>query len=133
MGKAEPNTIEAIEKKCWLEPEFPSSLVLKCHALRKKDLDLFEIEDYRILIGQNLALEILIPRALDILKQNFLAEGDFYEGDLLKAVLTSDKTYWNVHPLLKQEIISLFDQNKDALKNLFVENDIKKAFESFTL
>jgi hypothetical protein len=126
------NTIEAIENVFWKEPEFPSYLVNKCHALRKKDIALFEVEDYRILIGHNIALEIIMPGAMSILRQNLFAEGDYYEGDLLKVVLTSDQAYWNKHPDMKQEIISLFDQNQSAMNNLFAERDIQRAFDAFT-
>lgn len=131
MAKYNPNTIEAIENVYWGEPNYSSSLVTRCHALRKKDLDLFEVEDYRILIGQNIALEIIMPGAMVILRQNLFAEGDYYEGDLLKVVLTSDQTYWDEHPDMKEEIISLFAQNQSALTDLFSGKDIQMAFDTF--
>ena len=118
MSRNQTNTIEAIENDFWDNSEYPTTLVRRCHELMKKNLDLFEIEDYRILIGQNIALEILMPHALKILKENFFAEGDCYEGDLLNAVLKSDKNYWNEHVELKNEMIKLMEKNIEDLQNL---------------
>jgi hypothetical protein len=130
-----PNTIEAIENVFWGDVEYPSSLVTKCHALRKKNLDLFEIEDYRILIGQNIALEILIPNAIEILRENIFAEGDLFEGDLLKVVLSSDENYWNKHSEMKEQVVELFEHNINDLQNLegliAVDKHIIKIFEVF--
>lgn len=46
------------------------------------------------MIGQQISLRYLIPRAITILEANPLAEGDMYPSDLLSAVLHTDKTYW---------------------------------------
>ena len=90
-------SLENLEKDNWgTIPKNESYLVTTCHKLRKKPLNKFEIEDFRILIGQNLGLKYLIPLAIKILEKNILAEGHFYEGDLLKSVLTSDPDYWKV-------------------------------------
>ncbi len=98
-------TIEQIEGSIWDKPDYDSHLVRTCHLLRKKILKELEIEDLRILIDQNIALEILIPIAIKELEINILAEGDFYPGDLFKAVLDSDKAYWisrmNQHSKIK--------------------------------
>ncbi len=91
-------TLENLEKSYWTESEHDSHLVTTCHKLRKKPLNEFEIEDFRIMIGQNIGLKFLIPLALDILENNILAEGNFYEGDLLLAVLTSEKHFWESQP-----------------------------------
>jgi hypothetical protein len=129
------NTIETIENVFWGKEEYPSYLVSTCHALRKKDLDLFEVEDYRILIGQNIGLKILIPRAIEILKENIFAEGDMFEGDLLKSVLSSDKEYWNMHWEQKDQMIALFEYNINNLQNsaafLAVDKLMIEKFEKF--
>ena len=87
-------SLETLEKDSWGEPDYDSHLVKTCHKLRKKPLKDFEIEDLRIMIGQNIGLKFLIPLALEKLRENILAEGDFYEGDLLNSVLTSDNEFW---------------------------------------
>ena len=68
------------------EPSFYSHLVVTCHQLWRKPLNEFSIEDLRIMIGQQMGLEFLVPQALEILGREPLAEGELYRGDLLSAV-----------------------------------------------
>ncbi|WP_270730175.1 contact-dependent growth inhibition system immunity protein [Shimia sp. Alg240-R146] len=81
-------TLEDIEKEVWPEPTFGSHLVMRCHALRKVTLDQFGTEDLRIMIGQGFSLATLMPLALKTLNGDPLAEGDFFPGDLLEAVVS---------------------------------------------
>jgi len=88
-------TLEALEKKKWQPADFDSFLVKRTHELRKKALNDFTIEDLRIMIGQQIGLDYLVPLALEVLKGNPFAEGDFYEGDLLQNVLKIESWFWN--------------------------------------
>jgi len=69
---------------------FDSHLVQSCHALRTKPLQDFSPEDFRIMIGQNIGLPFLLPLALNILKDDPLAAGEYYESELLVAALRSE-------------------------------------------
>ena len=90
MTKIDLNkTLEQLENDYWKEPSHDSRLVLTCYLLRKKPLKDFEIEDFRILIGQDFSLDYLIPLALDKLEKDILAEGDYYQGDLLISISSS--------------------------------------------
>ncbi len=89
MTRNEHMSLEQLEQDVWPEPDFNSRLVTACHTLRKKRLCDFSVEDLRIMIGQGVGLEYLLPKAIDILENNPLSEGDFYEGDLLVAVAGS--------------------------------------------
>jgi len=109
-------SLENLEKDYWGEPNYDSHLVKTCHQLRKKSIKDFEIEDLRIMIGQNIGLKFLIPIALDKLKDNILAEGDYYEGDLLKAVLTCEKVFWSNESELTNELDAIISANKEILK-----------------
>jgi hypothetical protein len=51
-------------------------------------------EDLRQRIERQHSLRRLVPIAIDILEQNPLAEGAYYPGDLLYAVLRVDVAYW---------------------------------------
>ena len=129
------DSLESLEKCVWppLDSSESSYLVQTCHTLRKKHLKDFSIEDFRIMIGQNIGLNFLIPLAIDILKSNILAEGDFYEGDLLKSVLTSDKEYWRVSTGNFKAMCNLFEQNESKLMSFDTTSEIKKAwFDSYT-
>jgi hypothetical protein len=83
---------------------FPSHLVLTCHALRRKPLRDFTIEDLRIMIGQNFSLEYLVPLAIEHLQRDPFAAGDFYEGDLLASVLRVQSGFWQQRPDLRQAV-----------------------------
>lgn len=108
-------SLENLEKDYWCEPDYESHLVKTCHQLRKKPLKEFEIEDLRIMIGQNIGLKFLVPLALEELKENILVEGDYYEGDLLKSVLTSEVSFWIARGDLLDELEKLIQQNLELL------------------
>lgn len=93
--------------------------------MRGKKISEFEIEDLRIMIGQNIGLSVLVPIAIRKLTENIFAEGDYYEGDLLKSVLTSDKAFWNDHRELKKQMIGLFENNLQNLENSDVSDKIR--------
>ena len=122
-------SLENLEKDFWNEPEFPSHLVITCYKLRKKQLNNFDIEDLRIMIGQNIGLNFLIPIAIEKLNQNILAEGDFYEGDLLKSVLTSETDYWKIEKENWLLICNLFKENESKLDYTF--KDLFKSYRIF--
>lgn len=90
-------TIESLEKKVWtsLNKDEGSYLIRICNDLRKKKLTDFTTEDLRIMIGQEIGLNFLIPLALETLTNELFAEGDYYEGDLLKNVLEINTEFWN--------------------------------------
>lgn len=108
-------SLENLEKDYWGKPDYESHLVKTCHQLRKKPIKDFEIEDLRIMIGQNIGLKFLVPIAVEELKKNILAEGDYYEGDLLKSVLTSEVEFWSERFDLLDELDKLIQQNLELL------------------
>ena len=122
-------SLEKLENDFWGEPEHDSHLIKTCHQLRKKSLKDFEIENLRIMIGQNIGLKFLIPIALVKLRQDILSEGDYYEGDLLKAVLTSDSEFWNREPELSTELERIILDNEELLNEQ--EPDLIKSFKQW--
>jgi hypothetical protein len=80
-------TLEELEGDVWGEPEYDSYLVKTCHRLRKKPIETFSVEDLRIMVGQTIGLEHLLPRVLIVLERDPFAEGDFYPGDLMTALV----------------------------------------------
>ena len=80
-------TLEELENDYWGPPGDDTHLVKTCHVLRSKNLDHFTFEDYRILIGQNIGLSILLPRVLPMLMETPWASGNMYEGNVLISVL----------------------------------------------
>lgn len=58
----------------------------------------------RLLIRQDVGLPYLLPLALEVLRDNPLAEGDMYEGDLLSAVVTRSPSAWSGAAGLRREL-----------------------------
>lgn len=115
-------TLEYLEKNAWPSLDSDSRLIRRTKELRKIPLSTFETEDLRIMIGQQLSLDYLIPLALDTLKVDLFAEGDYFEGDLLKNVLAietgfwdSNKDYWQtLHDLIKDSRSDIADKKFDT-------------------
>ena len=84
------------------------------------------------MIGQDIGLIFLIPLAIKTLEKDILAEGNFYPGDLLKSVLTSDKNYWTSSMDTWNKICDLVEKNIATLKEADTTHDIKKGwFDSY--
>jgi len=94
-------TLDELEGTTWGDPPPKASyLVGTLNALRKKPIGEFTTEDLRICIAQNLGLQWLIPCALATLERDPLAAGDFYEGDLLLAVIRARYSISRNHELV---------------------------------
>ena len=124
-------TLDQLENTDWGEPSFSSYLVRTCYALRKKPLQDFTIEDLRIMIGQSISLEYLMPLAIRELSKNILAEGDFFPGDLLKVVLSAEGGFWEKHPGIWQRMMTIFKQHSAIFEDNKEYKEVNKAFEVF--
>lgn len=109
-------TLDELDPPAWGEPTDDSYLVTTCHALRRKPIGQFSIEDLRIMIGQEIGLRWLIPIALEALEADPLAEGDFYPGDLLVAVLRSPQDFWSREPECSERTKALVARLSDMPK-----------------
>ena len=87
-------SLQELEGKDWGEPDFNSNLVIECHRLRRVPLRDLTPGNVCRMIGQHIGLPYLIPIALELLQADPFTEGDFYRGDLLKAVLLADSRFW---------------------------------------
>jgi hypothetical protein len=90
------HSLEILEKENWGDPsEDDSNLIKRCMQLRKIPLDAFTAGDLRIMIGQQISLQYLIPLAIEVLQKGVFIDSELYEGDLLKNVLSVDTDFWN--------------------------------------
>ena len=104
------STLEELERNNWGESTYPSHLVTECHRLHRVQLRSLTPENLRMLIGQNIGLEFLMPLALQHLQKDPLAQGDFYPGDLLCAVLRVNPEFWKKNTTIFEEIKVIADK-----------------------
>lgn len=96
-------TLTQLEKNDWGPPKYDSFLVTECHRLRNVPLRDLTVENLRMLVGQGISLQYTVPLALEHLAADPMAGGDFYPGDLLKAVAGVADDFWAQHPSLAAE------------------------------
>jgi hypothetical protein len=109
------STIEILENVYWEDRNFESHLVKRCFELRKIKLENFTVEDLRIMVGQEIGLEFLLPKCFEILKINLFAEGDFFEGDLLKNILGINTEFWNRNKESYLMLYNLIKNRRDEI------------------
>ncbi|MER6557445.1 contact-dependent growth inhibition system immunity protein [Streptomyces sp. NPDC001027] len=98
-------TLEELELDRWPAPPVDASrLIATAHALRRRPIGKLTVEDMRLLIGQDVGLAHLLPLALRVLRDDPMAEGDMYPGDLLFAVVTRSPALWKERPDLGREL-----------------------------
>jgi hypothetical protein len=92
-------TLDTVDPPAWgPAPPGAAPVIKRCHELRSKPLRDFTVEDLRIMIGQQLALNHLVSLAFERLEPNPLVRGDVYRGDLLASVLGVDAAFWEQFP-----------------------------------
>ena len=74
-----------------------SALATTCLVLYEKPLKDFTVENLRVMIGQNIGLEFLIPLAIELLRENPFIKGDYYPGDLLSVTMQVEPGFWQTH------------------------------------
>jgi hypothetical protein len=124
-------TLQQLEGSDWGDPTYDSHLVTECHRLRRVPLREFTVEKLRIMIGQQIGLQYLIPVALELLRDDPFTAGDLYDGDLLAAVLRADSRFWIASPDLRAEAARIAQQALSWFSTLD-ETDRETARESFT-
>lgn len=92
-----------------------SYLVRTVSSLRKVPLQQYSVEDVRIMIGQNEGLDYLVRVAVEILRNDLFAEGDYYPGDLLNNVLNIKQSFWMRNQDLWRDINELIKNRLDEL------------------
>lgn len=120
-------TLDQLENQVWGPSTLDSNLVSTCHRLRKKPIGEFSTEDLRIMIGQAIGTQFLVPLALERLAKDPLIEGDFYPGDLLSSILTLPNSFWPLHTKLHAQLEHILSQLTDPPEELAQTIDSYKA------
>ena len=120
------NELEGVAAKKPAPDEW--NLVTKCLLLRAKPLDQFNVEGLRLMIGQKIGLQHLIPLAFEVLDQDPLIEGDYYRGDLLASVIGAVE-WLRMQPELYQHAVRLAERALLQLGDS--EDSLKRDFAHF--
>jgi hypothetical protein len=120
--KLERKNLTQLENNDWGPPKSDSYMAMACHELRYKPLGDMTIEDVRMLVGQDIGLPYLMPIALDFLKENPLAEGMHYPGDLLCAALRVQGDFFKNYPEYKPELLKLIDEVSIKMESMDVHD-----------
>lgn len=106
----ETRSLTALEKDDWgAAPPDATHLMSTVHRLRHVPVGELSPGDLRVLIGQNVGVDVLVPRALAVLRAEPLVTGTYYPGDLLVAVLELPVSYWTAHPAEHAEVERVLD------------------------
>jgi hypothetical protein len=123
-------SLEVLEKDFWTKPEeWYSFLEEACHTYRKIPLNQLTIKQLRLLIGQKIGLQYLLPIAFEQLKVNVFAEGDCYEGDLLDVVLKLDNAYWLSQPDYYQRFLNILKKKKSYIEKYNRDNKYRQLLK----
>ena len=118
MGKKgiDDHTLEELENHIWPPlPEYPTKMVGQVYITRKKRIGDMDTNDFRLLIGQGVGLEFLIPKAIECLKRKILEDALYYPGDLLMVVLEAKREYWETHPSERRDVIDLVLKSRTSI------------------
>jgi hypothetical protein len=122
-------TLDTVDPPAWgPAPPDATALITRCHELRTKPLRDFTVQDLRIMIGQQLALNHLVWPALDRLRSDALVEYDDYPTDLLVSLLRVDSAYWERSPDYDQELHTLA---KGARERFTLAPELHELIETF--
>lgn len=77
-----------------------SGIPTRCQPLMQVAVKDLSKEQIRFLLSQDIGTIFLLDKTLQILEGDILADGDFYPGDLLSALVNIDRSYWQSKPEL---------------------------------
>ncbi|WP_371552862.1 contact-dependent growth inhibition system immunity protein [Streptomyces sp. NBC_00554] len=118
-------SLEELERGRWPAPPTGATrLVMTAHALRRRPIGELAVEDMRLLIGQDVGLQYLLPMALEVLRDNPMAEGYMYAGDLLSAVITRNPSVWGESAELRHELRMIVSGLADLPP--FIRRDVER-------
>jgi hypothetical protein len=111
-------TLNTLEKRKRNSSNLDSRLIIRLTELQDTPLNTFSTEDLRIMIGQQLSLNYLVPLAIEVLSINLFAEGDLFEGDLLKNVLSIETEFWNANKNYWSQVNELIKNRRGEITSL---------------
>ncbi|MCC7011765.1 MAG: hypothetical protein IT454_04305 [Planctomycetes bacterium] len=93
----------------------------RCDNVRAAPLGTLKAGDLGMLIGQHIALDIVVPRAIELLEETPLITGDDFPGDLLGSVLRIEQEFWLRHPRWHGRVAAIADRVASAPEEIAAE------------
>jgi len=113
----ETKSIEQLQCNSRSEAGSPSGVAARCHQFSRVPVKDLSTEQVRLLLSQDVGTIFLLDKTLQILETDILADGDFYPGDLLSAILNINKIYWKTKPDLAARLHVLLSQKRTMIRN----------------
>ena len=107
-----------------------SSIVKRLCTLWKTPVYEFEVDDIRFMIGQGHGLKYMLIEAIALLEENLLTEGDYYQGDLLNAVLELNATQWGQFKEQWDKVDSLLQVQIEHLRTIRPKLEIDNFYNN---
>jgi len=134
-------SLNQLEGSAPAKPAYDSHVVQESHRLRDIPLSQLTTENLRLLIGQNIGLDHLVPLALERVEEQPLAGGDFYAGDLLVTLLRLPASFWQARQdwrrrldLIVKPVVERYNSSshhqQEKLSHTF--DSLKPAYEAFS-
>ena len=106
--------------------EGESYLISETRRLVRVPLRQLRLEDLRLLIGQNIGLQYLVPMAIDHVETHPLAHGDFYPGDLLKQVMEVDESFWVKRTDLRVRLVAALERALERVRKTRTPTELER-------
>jgi hypothetical protein len=118
-------SVEELEGLRWPVPPADSTpMVRNVYELRRRPVATLEPHELARLIGQDVGLRWLLPLAVEILRSTApkRAEGDWFDDDLLYAVVTRKPEAWAAAPEpaheLRETVAALTDVSRHVRQDI---------------
>ena len=125
-------SIEALEADVWPEPPVDATdLVRRVDRLRKLPVESLDGEELRLLLNQDVGIDVILPIVLERVSEQPLLEGGYYPGDVLVALLRLDKRTWDRHPMEASRLRDIVTRLDRETVDYPVDSDLPTLIESF--
>lgn len=109
-------------------------LTMELDCLSKKKLCDYSNSDIYLAVSQEKGLRFTLPLAIRLIEDDILIECEFYEGDLLKAVLQVSPEYYqnNATDFIKVASIVSLNGNRYIMSEYNGNRELRRLFENWS-
>lgn len=109
-------------------------LTMELDCLSKKKLCDYSNSDIYLAVSQEKGLRFTLPLAIRLIEDDILIECEFYEGDLLKAVLQVSPEYYqnNATDFIKVVSIVSLKDNRRIMSGYDGNRELRRLFEKWS-